>query len=91
MLHQRPSQRQVQSAQVCGSGYRIHLVEIERGAPLACAGAARTVERRHGAVDYGLRRCARHDLLAREDGARPAAPRTPVVRLNDLLRPVHQG
>ena len=49
------------------------------GPRAARPGAARTVERRDGPLEHGLRRCAHHDLLARQGRSGPAAPPAPAV------------
>ena len=51
----------------------IHLVEVELRPRVEGAGAARTLERRHVGLEYGLRGGARDDILSREGRYRPAA------------------
>lgn len=68
--------RSFRSAGVRRSRYGFYLPQVGRGPRAARAGTARSLERCHGPVEYGLRRSPHHDFFARKGSHRSAASRT---------------
>ena len=68
--------RSFRSAGVRRSRYGFYLPQVGRRTRVARAGTARSLERCHGPVEYGLRRSPHHDFFARKGSHRSAASRT---------------